>query len=131
MKKLTHTEFQHWVNEVNKAYRIFSPLTNNMTEAFRLYQEVLAEERMEVFVSTAAGNRPLTPLDDFERPLCPDCNSPMRFRIIPPNDENVNTQLVCENCDLVLDSEKTIQEWYKILEKKSDSGLPENTEKTE
>ena len=107
-------------------------LTNNMTDAFRLYQEVLAEERMELFVSTEVmGNRPLTPMDDFERPLCPDCNSPMRFRIIPPNDENVNTQLVCENCDLVLDSEKTIQEWYKILEKKSDSGLPENTEKTE
>ena len=125
-------EFNKRVNEVNKAYRIFKPLTNNMTEAFRLYQEVLAEERMELFVSTEVmGNRPLTPMDDVETPLCPDCNSPMRFRIIPPNEENVNTQLVCENCDLVLDSEKTIQEWYKILEKKSDSGLPENTEKTE
>jgi len=43
----------------------------------------------------------------------------------------VNTQLVCENCDLVLDSEKTIQEWYQLLEKKSDSGLLEDTEKTE
>ena len=132
MKKLTHTEFQHRVNEVNKAYRIFSPLTNNMTEAFRLYQEVLAEEKMEIFVSVEVfGNKPMTPVDDYERPLCPDCNSPMRFRIIPPNDENVNTQLVCENCDLVLDSEKTIQEWYQLLEKKSDSGLLENTEKTE
>ena len=125
-------EFNKRVNEVNKAYRIFSPLTNNMTEAFRLYQEVLAEERMELFVSTEVmGNRPLTPMDDFERPLCPDCNSPMRFRIIPPNEENVNTQLVCENCDLVLDSEKTIQEWYQLLEKKSDNGLLEDTKKTE
>ena len=125
-------EFQHRVSEVNKAYRIFKPLTNNMTDAFRLYQEVLAEEKMEIFVSVEVfGNKPMTPVDDYERPLCPDCNSPMRFRMIPPNDENVNTQLVCENCDLVLDSEKTIQEWYKILEKKSDSGLPENTEKTE
>ena len=132
MKRLNFNEFNNRVNEVNKAYRIFKPLTNNMTEAFRLYQEVLAEERMELFVSTEVmGNRPITPMDDFERPLCPDCNSPMRFRIIPPNDENVNTQLVCENCDLVLDSEKTIQEWYKILEKKSDSGILENTEKTE
>ena len=132
MKTMNFSEFQHRTNEVNKAYRIFKPLTNNMTEAFRLYQEVLAEERMELFVSTQVmGNRPLTPMDDVELPLCPDCNSPMRFRIIPQNDENVNTQLVCENCDLVLDSEKTIQEWYKILEKKSDSGLPENTEKTE
>ena len=132
MKKMSYNEFRHRVSEVNKAYRIFKPLTNNMTEAFRLYQEVLAEERMELFVSTEVmGNRPLTPMDDFERPLCPDCNNPMRFRIIPPNDENVNTQLVCENCDLVLDSEKTIQEWYQLLEKKSDSGLLEDTEKTE
>ena len=128
---MNYMEFQNRINEVNKAYRIFSPLTNNMTEAFRLYQEVLAEEKMELFISIEAfGNRPMTPIDDYERPLCPDCQSPMRFRIISPNDENVNTQLVCENCDLVLDSEKTIQEWYKLLEKKSDNGLPQDTEKT-
>ena len=132
MKTMNYNEFLHRILEVNKAFKIFSPLTNNMTEAFRLYQEVLAEEKMELFISIEAfGNRPMTPIDDYERPLCPDCNSPMRFRIIPPNDENVNTQLVCENCDLVLDSEKTIQEWYQLLEKKSDSGLLENTEKTE
>ncbi len=132
MKTMNYNEFLHRILEVNKAFKIFSPLTNNMTEAFRLYQEVLAEEKMEIFVSAAVmGNRPMTPMDDCERPLCPDCNSPMRFRIIPPNDENVNTQLVCENCDLVLDSEKTIQEWYQLLEKKSDNGLLENTEKTE
>jgi len=132
MKTMNYNEFLHRILEVNKAFKIFSPLTNNMTEAFRLYQEVLAEEKMEIFVSAAVmGNRPMTPMDDCERPLCPDCNSPMRFRIIPPNDENVNTQLVCENCDLVLDSEKTIQEWYQMLEKKSDNGILENTEKTE
>lgn len=119
MKKLNFDEFQNRINEVNKAYRIFNPLTNNMTEAFRLYQEVLAEEKMEVFISTAAGNRPLTPMDDFERPSCPDCKSHMRFRVVPQNDEGINTQLVCEECDLVLDSEKTIQEWYQVLEKKN------------
>jgi hypothetical protein len=120
MKTMNFDEFQHRTNEVNKAFKIFSPLTNNMTDAFRLYQEVLAEERMEIFVSTAVmGNRPMTPIDDYERPLCPDCNSPMRFRVLQPNNEGVNTQLVCEGCDLVLDSEKTIQEWYQLLEKKN------------
>jgi hypothetical protein len=127
MKKLSFDEFQKRINEVNKAYRIFKPLTNNMTEAFRLYQDVLAEEKMEVSLpSEAFGERPPTPFDDRERPLCPDCNSPMRFRMIPQNDEGVNTQLVCEKCDLVLDSEKTMQEWLNLLEKKSDSGIPEN-----
>jgi hypothetical protein len=132
MKKMNHEDFQKRVNEVNKAFRIFSPLTNNMTEAFRLYLEVLAEEQYDLFISTEVyGNRPMTPIDDYERPLCPDCQSPMRFRPVPQNDEGVNTQLVCENCDLVLDSEKTIQEWYQMLEKKSDNGLSEDTEKTE
>ena len=132
MKKMNFDEFQKRISEVNKAYRIFKPLTNNMTEAFRLYQEVLAEEKMEIFVSVEVfGNKPMTPVDDYERPLCPDCNSPMRFRMIPPNDEGVNTQLVCENCDLVLDSEKTMQDWFNLLEKKSDSGIPQDTEKTE
>ena len=121
-------EFQKRVLEINKATRIFTPLTNNISKAFELYQEVLAEEKMEVFISTSTGgNRPVTPMDNLERPSCPDCNSPMRFRMIPPNDEGVNTQLVCENCDLVLDSEKTMQEWYQLLEKKSDSGIPEDT----
>ena len=110
MKKLGYAEFQKRVNEVNKAFRIFSPLTNNMTEAFRLYLEVLAEEQYDLFISAETyGNRSMTPIDDYERPLCPDCQSPMRFRMVPPNDENVNTQLVCGNCDLVLDSEKTIR----------------------
>ena len=131
MKTLNYREFQKRINEVNKAYRIFNPLTNNMTEAFRLYQEVLAEEKMEVFISSSVGgNRPMTPMDDYERPLCPDCDNPMRFRVLQPNDDGVNTQLVCENCDLVLDSEKTIQEWYQLLEKKNDSGLSQDTEKT-
>jgi hypothetical protein len=132
VKKLTFEEFNRRTNEVNKAYRIFKPLTNNITEAYRIYLEVLAEEKFDLFISMEVnGNRPMTPMDDFERPLCPDCQSPMRFRILQPNDEGVNTQLVCEGCDLVLDSEKTIQEWYQLLEKKNDNGLPENTEKTE
>ncbi len=131
MKKLNFEEFQKRINEVNKASKIFAPLTNNVSKAFELYQEVLAEEKMEVFISSSVGgNRPMTPMDDYERPLCPDCDNPMRFRVLQPNDDGVNTQLVCENCDLVLDSEKTIQEWYQLLEKKNDSGLSQDTEKT-
>ena len=65
MKKLTFEEFQNRVNEVNKAYRIFKPLTNNMTDAFILYQEVLAEEKMDVMIpASSMANRPMTPFDD-------------------------------------------------------------------
>ena len=120
MKKLTHTEFQHRVNEVNKAYRIFSPLTNNMTEAFRLYQEVLAEERMELFVSTAAGNRPLTPLDDFERPKCPECQVDLRLRVGVKDEieKEWNTAWFCEKCLAEFYSDKTVQEWMNELQRR-------------
>ncbi len=122
MKKLNYEEFQKRINEVNKAYRIFSPLTNNMTEAFRLYQEVLAEERMELFVSTEVmGNRPLTPMDDFERPNCPECETDLRLRI---NAKDVTGKLwktswVCEKCNAEFYSDKTVQEWMNELEKRT------------
>ncbi len=121
MKRLTFEEFSHRVNEYNKAARIFAPLTKNIVDAFKIYQEVLAEEKMEVFLSTEIlGNRPMTVMDDFERPQCPDCGTDMRFRIIPPNDDGILTQLVCGNdeCDTVLDSNMSIFDWMKVLEKK-------------
>jgi transposase-like protein len=121
MKKIDFTEFQNRINEVNKAYRIFSPLTNNMTEAFRLYQEVLAEEKMEVFISTAtSGNKPLSPLDDFERPKCPECQTDLRLRV-GAKDENEkawNTAWFCEKCQAEFYSDKTVQEWMNELQRR-------------
>lgn len=121
MKKLTYEEFSKRVNEVNKAYKIFSPLTNNMTDCFRIYLEVLAEEQMPLFISTEEmGNRPMTEFDDYERPKCPNCDSDLMFRPVPKNDEGINTQLVCSNndCDTVLDSQLTLEEWKEVLVKK-------------
>lgn len=56
----------------------------------------------------------------IKRPLCPDCNSSMKFRVFPSNPENVNTQFVCKGCGLILDSSKTVEDWDKFLE----SGIP-------
>jgi hypothetical protein len=120
MKKLGYAEFQKRVNEVNKAFRIFSPLTNNMTDAFRLYQEVLAEERMEVFISTAVSNRPLTSVDDFERPLCPECQIDLRLRVgvKDENEKAWNTAWFCEKCQAEFYSDKTVQEWMNELQRR-------------
>jgi len=120
MKKMNLEEFHKRVAEVNKAARIFAPLTNNVTDAFRIYQEVLAEEKMEVFISSVMGRRPLTQLDAFVRPSCPECESDMMIRTVPMNDEGVVTQLVCSNdsCDVVLDSKLTLEGWMEVLEKK-------------
>jgi len=121
MKKLNFDEFQKRINEVNKACRIFQPLTNNMTEAFRLYQEVLAEEKMEVFISTAVGgNKPSSPLDDFERPKCPDCQIDLRLRVGAKDEggKEWNTSWVCENCKAEFYSDKTVQEWMNGLQRR-------------
>jgi hypothetical protein len=122
MKKLSYEDFQHRINEVNKAARIFAPLTNNVSEAFKLYQEVLAEEKMEVFVTTAThGNRPLTPLDDYERPKCPECEDKpdLRLRI---NARDIDgkiwpTSWICVKCNAEFYSEKTAKEWMEELAK--------------
>ena len=121
MKKLNYEEFNRRTLEVNKAYRIFKPLTNNMTDAFRLYQEVLAEEKMEVFISTAtSGNKPLSPLDDFERPKCPECQTDLRLRVgaKDENEKEWNTAWFCEKCQAEFYSDKTVQEWMNQLQRR-------------
>ena len=121
MKKLTYAEFEKRVSEVNKAARIFDPLTKNISEAFKIYQDVLAEEEMAVFVSTTeAGNRSMTPLDDFERPICPECGMSLRMRIgaIDADGKTWNTAWVCTQCQAEFYSEKTVPDWMKELKKK-------------
>ena len=100
--------------------RIFIPsITNNITEAFKFYQDILAEEKMEIFISTAAGgNRPQTPLDDFIRPKCEECGIDMMLKMkVGDIDGKVwETAWHCNNCLTDVYSDKTIHEWMKELE---------------
>jgi len=121
MNKLTQQEFQDRTEAVARARKIFinSGLTNNITDAFTLYQEVLAEQERAVIINTLiSGNRPPALFDQFERPKCPDCGENLMFRGVPANPEGIKVQLVCENteCDTVLNSEMSIEEWAKELQ---------------
>ncbi len=121
MKKLSYEEIQKRVTEVNKAAKIFAPLTNNISEAFKIYQEVLAEEQMEVFVSTAMmGNKPMTPMDDFERPKCPECQNELRLKLGAKDQDGKewNSSRVCTQCLAEFYSEKTAQEWMNELKRR-------------
>jgi predicted lactoylglutathione lyase len=92
-----------------------------MTDAFRLYQEVLAEEKMEVFISTATGgSKPQTPIDDYERPKCPECDVELMLRLnVKDIDGKVwNTSWFCQKCLTDYYSEKTPQEWMHELRRK-------------
>jgi hypothetical protein len=118
MKKMNYEEFQKRVTEVNKAAKIFAPLTNNISDAFKIYQEVLAEEQMEVFVSTAVmGKQAMTPMDDFERPKCPECQNELRLKLGAKDSEGKdwNSSWVCTQCLAEFYSEKTAQEWMNEL----------------
>ena len=123
MKKLTVEEFEDRMRAIQRAKGIFvdSDLTRNITTAFELYQEIFAEREREIFLSTQVyGNRPLTIMDKYERPKCPDCNSDMMFRQVPENEEGIKTQLVCSNqeCQTVLSSEEDLSWWMENLKRK-------------
>lgn len=118
MKKLSIDEFEDRMNAIQRARQIFiaSGLTKNITTAFELYQEVFAErERQLTLDSSVETGEHRNIMDNYERIKCPDCKEDMRFRVLPKNDEGINTQLVCSKCDLVLDSEKTLQDWMNTL----------------
>lgn len=116
MKELTEEEFRDRVGALERAGRIF-PDVLNVSERFKVYQEVFAEREREIFLSTNRyGNKPRTPFDKYERPKC-ECGSDMAFRIVPPNNEGIKVQLVCQNpeCDIVLNSDNDIDWWQANL----------------
>lgn len=129
MNRLTRGEFQDRVEAVARARGIFGKLTDgNITEAFALYQGVLAEQDRDVMISTLlSGNRPPALFDQFERPKCPECGADLMFKPLSENAEGYKVLLSCENpnCKTVLYSEMSIEEWAKELQ---DAGRPEQVE---
>jgi hypothetical protein len=124
MKELTEEEFQDRAGAIQRARHIFieSGLMNHLTRAFQAYQEIFAEREREIFLDTQRyGNRPRTVMDKYERPKCPDCGSDMMFRLVPKNTEGIKVQLVCSktNCDTVLNSEMSLEDWMKELKIKN------------
>jgi len=129
MNKLSQQEFQDRVEAVARARKIFIDLTGgNITNAFILYQEVLAEQERKVMISTLiSGNRPPALFDQYDRPKCPECGADMMFRPVKDNPEGIKVQLICENpeCDTVLNSEMSIEEWAKELQSGPEHVTPE------
>ncbi len=119
MERMNFEEFQKRMKEVAKARKIFIPhITKNISIAFELYQQVLAEEKMEVFISTAQGsNKPMTPIDDFIRPRCEECDSELRLKVnaIDEKGKSHSTSWICTECGREEYSDKSVQEWMEVL----------------
>ncbi len=123
MQNLTREEFEDRINALQEAEHIFGALTEkNLTNAFIAYQKILAiRHRPIILDSKEHGNRPRTRADNYQRPLCPDCNFPLMFRPVPINNEGIQTQLICSNdqCNTVLNSENDMSWWMEEIAKES------------
>ena len=121
MQYLTREEFNDRIQSLQRARKIFNNLTgNNITASFEAYQAILAEKDREIMLSSdTAGDRFQSFMDRFERPKC-ECGSDMLIRVVPENQDGVVTQLYCSNrnCDIVLDTPYSVEEWIKMLKRK-------------
>ena len=124
MNRLTEKEFYDRVEAIARARRIFINLTDgNITDAFTLYQEVLADQDREVIITTlTSGNRPPAAFDKFDRPKCPECGADLMFRPLNENPEGYKVMLSCSNptCNTVLYSENDILWWAEELKRGSE-----------
>lgn len=125
MKNITSEEFEERIGAVSRARRIFidSGITKNITDAFILYQGILAEQEREIFIRSATDGRLPSALDGYERPRCPECRSDMGLRVVrePEGKGNLygyKTCWECFNCTHEEYSHKTIDDWMKELKKK-------------
>jgi hypothetical protein len=122
MNKLSEQEFQDRIQAVARARKIFidSGLTRNISDAFTLYQEVLAEQDRALTLQTEKdGNRPRSILDEYKRPRCPLCpTGEIMFRPAPDGPEGYSTELMCSEpaCNGFWYSKTTIPEWGMILQ---------------
>jgi len=113
MKNLNYEEFQERISEVAKSRKIFIPhITKNISIAFELYQEALAEEQMDVMISKIN-----TPFGNIERPRCDECDTELKLDTMPRHIEGnfYPTTWICEECGTEYYTEKTANEWYEEL----------------
>lgn len=126
MKKLNEEEFYDRLAALAKAKKIFMPhLTTNVTIAFEMYQELLAEGERAILLGH--GDKTKKILDFYERPKCPDCGENLFLRLIyiPKGKSNRQGYKTCWECvegpeDCVYEeySGKTLNQWMRELERK-------------
>lgn len=130
MKNLTISEFNDRILSLQRARKIFveSGLTNNITVAFAVYQEIFATRERTLILNTVLhGKRSPTAFDSFRRPTCPKCGYDMRFRLAGNRKQGLEVQLLCDNmqCDTVLSSNVSMDTWLLWMQDKNGGDPPE------
>lgn len=133
MKKLTREEFVDRLIAVAEARKLFiqSGITNNITVAFELYQELIATKERALVLDSGeqqAHKGPgfqeaeiTIPVDiELEKPSCPDCGESLNLRQATPDEieEGFRSAWFCKKCDFVGQSEKSVMRWIRELPEK-------------
>jgi len=101
MKKLTTGEFHDRLQAIVRARKIFIPhLTENITIAFEIYQEMLAEQERKLQLAEERKHD-FGILADKMRPICPECGNELFLRLIgiPKGSQNIHGYKSCWVCN--------------------------------
>lgn len=112
-------EYQIRINMIAKA-KIMFPDERNLSIVLERYLETIPEaERIPVFISSADSNRPLTFVDNYIRPCCPECEAiDMMLGILQENEQGYKTFWECQKCDVRFYSTDDIDTVLRQLERK-------------
>jgi len=95
-----------------------SGVTNNITEALRLYLRDVAgpDEQVPLFISSPEQHQ-MREVLKFGRPECDFCKAEMFFRICAVDQHGTThaTAWVCKNCGYEFYSDMTPKQWLKVL----------------
>lgn len=114
MIKMTHDEFRKRLSTIDRAMALYGEAAGyNINRAL----EMLNEPDFEISVPAASMTGMTGSVFDQFRPKCPVCGSDCYLRPVPPNDDGVTVQVICQNreCDTILDSDLSLIEWEKML----------------
>lgn len=118
MKNIDFDAFNDMAGALARARHIFVPhFTQNITLAFTLYQELLAEHHRPLRQNTlSAGHQPPSIIDELGRLDCFKCDTPMSLRIL--SNGKFKTQWECPRCNYKRRSKRTLNDWIDYLRKR-------------
>jgi len=98
---------------------INSGITNNITEALRLYlkNDAGPDEQIPLFI-TSPEIRQVAKVLEQVRPRCDECDSDLHMQVNArdPAGKAYPTAWVCKKCGMIYYSDKTPSEWLKELQ---------------
>ncbi len=105
--------------EKARKFYIATGLTNNITEALRLYlqNDANKDEQIPLWIFSPEINQLRKILKEI-RPRCDECNAELhlQFNARDPAGKEYSTSWICKNCELEYFSDKTPAEWLKELQ---------------